>query len=114
MKKGLFYSSMIIFLAALGGQVYDYFWPTAVGTTRDVVIFVDWVGRLKQTGVLLLAIFMINFIVYKHESPSKPANKVDAWIFATSASIVGYWLLSRVVLVLIVLWRLGADPWTGA
>ena len=65
--------------------------------TGPVYIEVNWAHMFMVLAALIAISVIINYVVYRHESPTKAKNSIDKWFVGMCILLVGYYFISKIL-----------------
>lgn len=107
-KRTVFFIILSLVSIALLIQTLYIFWPAAVSEPGVEPLNIYWAANVMTTGVIALALIVINYISYKLGFSDSGPKQIDKWILASSIVILGYCLFSSIVLPVLSLYHLNA------
>lgn len=109
-KRTVFYALLTFASMALLIQALYYFWPP-IWEPRIIPLDIHWLATMQTLLLILLGLTAVNFLTYKFRSSDSGPNQIDRWTLASSIIIVDYYLLSRIALPLLLIYKLNLPLW---
>lgn len=105
LKRIVFYALLTLASIALLIQAVYYFWP-AIWEPRIIALDTNWAAIMGTLILIIIGLAAVNYITYKFRSSDSDPNQIDRWALASSIIIVDYYLLSRIALPLLLIYKL--------
>lgn len=105
LKKLVFYLLLIFVSIALLIQAVYYFWP-ATWEPHIIPLNTNWTAIIGILFLIIAGLAAVNYLTYKFRSSDSGPNQIDGWMLASSIIIVDYYLLSRIALPLLLIYKL--------